>query len=258
LRVETKRSKQISKEILDFNEIDTLLKRLVVAKYMKGCDEIEVHFDSLEKSRIVQDRVDELIGMEIVEQDRRRLLLKDIGGSKEENSETILRRILYLLHSISEESLEAFKKQETNLAYLEDMERNVNKFSEYCIRWVNKYGHLNSQKTAVHYCFLFLLEDLGDDYKKLISYIDQNKLKLSKSLIETYTEMNSYYQNLERLCLKFNLKKAAELANERDGIIKKIERKIADTRSTKEVVILKHFEAITDKIIKISGELATI
>ncbi|MFH1589665.1 MAG: AbrB/MazE/SpoVT family DNA-binding domain-containing protein [archaeon] len=246
------------KETLNLSEHESLLKRIFVSKYLKGVDEIEVEFDSLEKSRLIQKRVDELIGMEVVDQSRNSLTVSDMGTSKEDNFDNIMKRVFYLLNSLSDETLKAVKNKETDLEYLEDLEKNLNKFTDYCFRILNKKGYPDVRKTAVLYCILYLLEEVGDKYKKLVSFIQKNKLKLNQDLIVLFTNINEYNKNMQKLFLKFSFEGAKNLAKERDLIIKSINKKLSFSKVTSEVVVLKHFENITENIIKIMGQLLNI
>ena len=160
LLIQAKAGHRLTKESIDLTGIDSLIKRIVASKYLKGDDEIEIKIDSPEKARLVQKRVNELIGMEIIEQSKDRLLIKDMGGSSEDTFDSIIKRIVYLLNQISDESLKAIKNKETDLEYLEDMELNINRFTDYCFRLLNKKGYSDMKKTSVYYCLLFLLEEL--------------------------------------------------------------------------------------------------
>ncbi len=247
LLISTEKGYKIKKETVDLTNIDALMKRIVASKYLKGADEVEVKVDSPEKSGTIQKRVDEMIGMEIIEQGKDRLLLKDMG-SREDTFDSILKRVLFLLNQVSEESLKAIKNRETGLQYLENMELNINRFTDYCFRLLNKKGHYNIRKTAVYYCILFLLEDLGDHYKKLIHNISENKVRLSNDLIKLYEKIRNYHRNFEKMFLKFSYEEAINLARERDKLIKEINK-------IKQRDIAKHFENIVETIIKIMGQL---
>src|SRR3989338_8139782 len=205
LIIKTESNFKTEKEFLDFTKINKLLKRILASKYTKGTDEIEIKIDSLEKSRIIQKRVDEMIGMEVIEQSKDRLLIKDIQGTNIENFDNILRRVLYLINSLSEESLKSISKKETDLEYLQDIEKNINKFTDYCFRILNKKGYANYKNTSAMYCIIYLLEDLADEYKNLISYINENKIKLNNKLILIYSKIDDYYKNLQKLFLKFSI-----------------------------------------------------
>ncbi|MFH1396505.1 MAG: AbrB/MazE/SpoVT family DNA-binding domain-containing protein [archaeon] len=258
LLISPERTSRTMKDNLEFIKPNRLMRRIVAAKYMKGADEIDIKVGSTAISREIQKRVDQMIGMEIVDQSKDKLLIKSLGISEEDNIETISKRILYLLQSISDESLNAIKNRETDLEYLKDMELNVNKFSEYCFRLLNKKGHPQPSKTASFYCSLFLLEELADEYKKLIDHINDNKVKLNNKLTDIYAKINSYQKSMNKIFLKYNEEKALSLAKEYDIISKDIELELKKTKSVKEAIVLKTFENISHIIIKIMNEFMNI
>lgn len=251
-------TKKLRKKRLDLTKHTNLLNRSVVAEYIKGTDEIEVLLNSPVKARKIQQRAEKLIGLEVIEQDKQRLLLKDLGGVDEENFETVVKRILFLLHTISDETLEAFRSKIITLDYLQNMEDNVNKFAEYGLRLLHKKGHQESKKITFFYCFLFLLEDLGDEYKRLAKTVEEYKITLNPSQIKLFSSINDFYQHLEKLCLKFTHERLLELANEYETIDAQIASALKKARSPKEVMLLKHFEHLLWQMIKISGELLAL
>ncbi len=245
----------IAKETVDLSVVDAMFKRIVASKYLKGSDEIRIKFDSLEKSRIVQKRVDEMIGMEIVEQSKDHLLIKSMGKVSDDSFATILRRVLYLLYSISEESLTAIGRKEKKLEYLKDMEHNVNRFTDYCFRLLAKNTEFETQKVAVYYCVIFLLEELGDAYKALITYIAKEKINLTKKQIDIYSDIVSLHKRLNGVFLKYDLSDIVVIAKMRDSIILGIEKGVRKTKSVQEALLLKYFGDIANLLVKASGEL---
>ena len=258
LIVGAERGDKIERSKLDFSNRSLMIKRIIASRYLKGADEIEVKFDTLEKSRILQKRVDEMIGMEVVEQEKDRMLVKDMSSNKDDSFDSIIRRVFFLLHTISDESLKALDKNETNLQFLEDMELNVNKFTDYCFRILNKKGYEDSRKTSTFYTILYLLEEIGDEYKNVLKYIRKNKLKLSKDLLKTFKKISVYQNDLEKELLDFTFEKATQLALDRDRIIKELDKQIEKSKSVKEVVVISHFKALTEDVVKISGQLLNL
>jgi phosphate uptake regulator len=249
----------VVREIIDLSKYDKLMKRILVSRYLKGNDEIEVIFDTLDKSRIIQRRVDELIGVEIIDQGKDRIIIKDMASAGEDNFENIIKRVLYLLNTLSDESLKTIQEKNTDLEYTSDIEKNINKFTDYCFRILNKKGHSDHKKTAVLYCALFLIEEIADEYKKLNKYITENNMQLNKEFISIYQNINSYNKEMQKLFLKFNFDQAVQIAVERDKIIKEINKQLENSKiKNSEIIILKHFETITEHIIKIMGQLLNI
>jgi len=178
------------------------------------------------------------------------LLLKDISTSAEEDIDAISKRIIYLLQSISDETLNALKKGEKDLEYLEDMEKNINKFTEYCFRVLNKKGY--PKKVGVMYCMIFLFETLGDDYKRLI--IDLERFKTNPKLTALFEKINSYHHDMTRLYLKYTKEKGLALAKVHDGLIVRTSNGLKSANSSA-AIILKDYEHIISTIIRIMNEL---
>lgn len=258
LTITTQKGLHLAKVSVDLTKTDHLLKRLVAAQYLKGCDEIEVRFDTLEKSRIIQKRVDELIGVEVIEQGKDYLLLKDFSGTQENTFDSILRRILHLLRFMSDESLRAFQEKETDLAYVADAEASINKFTDYCFRLLNKKQYPDHARIPCLYTTLFLLELLADEYTHLITYAAQHTMKLSPDFLKIYRHINEYHKNFEHLLLQFTVQDAQALARERDVLVRELQRVQETTKQVKEALFAHRCERIVDIIIQAMGQLLTL
>lgn len=246
--------KQI-KEVLDVTEYDSLIKRIFVSRYLKGADEIEVKFDTLEKSRMLQKRTEELVGMEVISQTKNSIIIKDLGGSSEETFESVVRRIFYIINTLAQESFNAIKKQDRDMEYLEDLEKNLNKFTDYCFRVLSKHGYGDYRKTAVYYTIIFLLEEIGDDYKALVKHIRTKKLVLGKDLVKAYGKLNQYFLEIESLFFEFSFEKAIFAAQNRDDLFKDLDSLKLKAKTINEYVAISYMLSLLDKSVKMMGQL---
>jgi len=247
--VTTEKEDSIERDTLDFTKHDSLIKRILASRYLKGTDEIEVRVNTREKARTVQKRVDEMIGMEVIEQGKERLLIKAMGTGTEDDLDKIMQRVFFLLHTLSEDSLKAMRTGEKDLSYLSDMEENINRFTDYAFRMLNKRGHTNARKTAVIYCTLYLLEEIGDDYKKINKHVEKTKT----NYVSLFERIHNFFLTLEKNFRKFSYDNAINLAKERDSIIKEI-RTLQEGAKKDELIFLSHAENLTDNIIKVMGQ----
>ena len=223
LLVQSDGAPEIKQSTIDLSKHKNILKRIVAGKYLSGDDEITIRVDSLAKSRLIQKRVHEMIGMEVIEQGKDFLKLKDMGSSSDD-FEVIFKRILHLLHTISNEITNNIQECDSEMDYLEDMEFNLNIFTDYAQRLLNKKGHPQPHKTATMHTIVFLLEDIGDQYKSIANQLNHSK-KLTKEEIELFKECNKLYQNVESLLMQPERNKAEAIANLRDKLIKKLNNK---------------------------------
>jgi phosphate uptake regulator len=247
-----------TRETIDLSKLDTLLKRIVSAKYLEGVDELEVKFDSLNKARLIQQRVREMIGMEVIQQGKNHLVIKDISGITENAFDPILRRVFFMISAVADESLHTLKQKETDLAYLEDMEANINRVTDHCFRILNKYGYTEYSKTPVMYTIVMLLEQLGDEYKMFTNYITKNKVVPEPSIIALYDRIQRLFKKFEGLFYEFSYEGAASLAKERDSIVHEIDKKLNGTKSAKETYVLRSLREMTELIVRLMGQTLTL
>ena len=131
--ISTGKGFSMSKAEADLSGLDNLFKRLIAARYVSGYDEIRVKFDKAEQSRIVQKRARDLVGMDVVNQGKDFLILREISKTDEQSFEPMLRRVFLLLLSIAEESESAISRSETKLEHISDMEYNINNLRDFVI-----------------------------------------------------------------------------------------------------------------------------
>lgn len=258
LILKTEKGFEQQSEELDLRPYNHLLKRILAAQYLKGVDEIVVLTNSLKKSRIIQGRVDEFIGMEIVEQGKERLVLKDISTGSEENLDIILKRVVFLMNTLAEESIEAISNKETDLGYIEDIETNLNKFTDYCMRILNRKGHKDFRKRATLYCLVYLIEELGDAYKHLIKFITQEKIVLNKKFVTLFKTIHLLHKEVKELFFSYSHEKAISIAQHHDKIQKAIQDMYKIEKNVSLVRVLGFFEEITSTDVKIMGQLLNL
>ncbi|MEK6822514.1 MAG: AbrB/MazE/SpoVT family DNA-binding domain-containing protein [Nanoarchaeota archaeon] len=258
LLISSGKHEELRRETLDLTELDTLLKRIVAATYLKGADEIEVRVDSVEKARVIQGRVREMIGMEVVQQGRDMLLIKDIAGTTDMAFDPLLRRVFFMINTVAEESTNALRRKETDLAYLADMETNINRFTDHCFRLLNKHGYKVFSQTPVIYTIVLLLEQLADDYKALTSFVTKNKMTVDDDALETLARVHRQFRAFEALFYAFSHDKAAALAQEHDAIMLAIDKRLSSTKSAKDAQVLHMLKSMEHDIIRMMGQALTL
>ena len=165
----------------------------------------------------------------------------------------MLRRSFLFLKSLSKESLDAAKKQDINAlnnVALTDM--NINKFTDFCRRVINKKGSSKFRKTAPIYYIIEELEKIGDDYKDLCNYLVKNKLKLSKNTISMYGKMNDFFDEFYTLFYKFDLNQIKELGERKNQLEKELE-KMFEKVSSKEARVLYYLNSLLERIFNMNG-----
>ena len=204
-----------------------LIWKHFMAVYREGYDEILVRFkpDSetenpfkffsqhkmdlrykkeTEKKKIVEaiERfTSRFIGIEIVEHGNDYVLIKEMGELTSKEFDNSLRRVFLIIQQMADETVEAIKTNNPKiLQHMHDVDINLDKFHDYCIRILNKLSYKETRKTSLLFSTLYILELMGDEFKSISFHLieDFPKAKLTKVLYlaEAIKEQFNLYYDL--------------------------------------------------------------
>src|SRR3989344_2814686 len=169
----------------------------ITSLYRSGYDEIHLDYNNNDYIETIHDVLsNEITGFEIVKQGNNYCVIKDLTGSKDEFN-TALRRIWLLTLDLAGETLSSIKKNNVNnLKNIYFMDNSINKFSNYCLRLLNKKVYVNYSKTPLYYYLIKSLEELADKYKDLYKFYLNNKVKSNdkEKMENLFNEARSTYE----------------------------------------------------------------
>jgi phosphate uptake regulator len=255
LVLSTEKEISLEKCCVNVADLQPMVRRTLFSLYQKGYDEINVTFNSSKEMSLIQFSVTEMIGMEIIDQVRKSISIKELAHPEYTEFDNILRKTFFLILNTSRESLEAAKKGDVDyLNTIAQRDKDVNKFTNFCRRALIKKGHRDFRKTAPMFFIVVELEKIGDVYRDLCWYIANNKIKISKDEAELFGQVNDFFYNLYELFYKFDLKKVPEAGERKDRITIMIEN-LYDKVPKKNMKILFYLNNISESIFDINGPL---
>ena len=230
------------KETYNLSNFDPLINRALISLYIRGVDEIELIFSNAdEQKKLKRQVINELIGFEIINQTQTKVLIKDVTGIDNQDADILIKRIFFILDSMSEELINAIEKKQDAFSVVET-DSNVNKFVNFCLRLLNKKGYKNYSNIKNVYSIVSSFEEIGDIYKR----IALEKIKVDKKQIELILECKNLLKIFEKLFFDFTRDNAKELARKFEFINKK-----ADTKNIIDLSIL----SLAERIIRMNNEL---
>ncbi|MBW2968927.1 AbrB/MazE/SpoVT family DNA-binding domain-containing protein [Candidatus Woesearchaeota archaeon] len=256
------KSNNINIDISNLNS--SLIWYYLTSSYLKGSDEIEIYFKNIQtynprtnkkESTIgaITRITEELIGMEIIKHGKNHCIVKEISKIKSEEYENIQRKIFFLLKNTSQEILNAIEnKEESIFQNIKFIEKNINKFSNYCLRILNKNLALDNTTIASYTRTIYNLEEIGDALIRLTEELILIK-KINSKIIEQIKKLNNlltlfcetYYNptkekltNIYLLHTKIKNEIKKHKKTEITSIIKNISDKIMDSLSSKILIEL--------------------
>lgn len=242
-------------KITDFG---ILAPRVIFALYKKGVDEIKIRFEKPEEIKIVQDALhNETVGYEIVEQESRSCLIKNIS-SNIMGFDTMVRRTFLILLSLAEETYKSIENQDWDgLKNLTTLEESNNRFTTLCRRYLNKVGSSQGQKLGPYYCVVEELEKVADEYKYMINGLTRYKKKhpKSKEIVNAYKVLHQLMKDFYESFYKFDSKKIARMGETRKRFVTQWYDRLDKIEDSQEFALMHHAIVIMQKIFNLLGPL---
>jgi hypothetical protein len=117
---------------------------------------------------------------------------------------------------MAEETLDAIEKGDfSDLIGLHDIDINLDKFHDYCVRVLNKIGNQNGKKSSLLFSTLYILEMAGDEFKNIgIHLINDNNFGESKfeNIKKMVVFMKEQIENYYDLFYKFDEEKVRKIS----------------------------------------------
>ncbi len=137
----------------------------------------------------LQGFVNRFIDFEIVEHGKDHVIIKEMGELTSKEFDNSLRRIFLLIQQMTDDSLEAIKTNNPKIVtHMHDVDINLDKFHDYCIRILNRVGNKEPRKTSLLFSTLYILELMGDEFKNVATHMIHDYQKVKMKNIEHFME----------------------------------------------------------------------
>ncbi|HIJ18240.1 TPA: AbrB/MazE/SpoVT family DNA-binding domain-containing protein [Candidatus Woesearchaeota archaeon] len=220
-----------------------LADRFLARAYQKGYDSIKIRYDKPEVAIAIRNKVNELIGFEVLEHDKNTIYINSISSKLNIDFDTSLKKAFLIMIDMAKICLDAYSrgdaKELENLHY-RDLE--LNKFCYFCLRFMNK-GFRGGFGTHILYYLIEILEDAGDEYKALAQHLSRTPMR-KKSIIAVMQKVNVMSQLAYEFFYTPDKEKAVSAMNLYDEIRGEI-RSLFSTKDISEVAALNCLDTIT-------------
>ena len=242
---------------LDSSDLGIISKHFINYLYQKGYDEIEIKFDSPDVFRQIQKSLSNLLGYEILNQTKNTCIIKSVFDSKKQEFDNILRRTFLILLDMAESCYDTVEKGEySSLDEIKLLEKTNNKLTDFCKRTLSKEGC--EDKCVFLYVIIRDIEKIADSYRNICDiFIANPKVSVSKQSLDLFKEVNSYLRLFYELFYKFDKNKAIIL-HDKKGIMIKKAKKLFETKSKEESVLLHELITLIQLIFDLYGPYITM
>lgn len=216
--------------------------------YIRGEDEMRLHFDNPGIYEAIDDAVSNLLGFQIVEHTAKGCVAKELARGEGEDFDKLLRRIFLILLGIADDGIDAYRKGDIfSLQAMHQRDRSINTLCTFCMRVLNKQQRVDLEHAMHMYTLLTLLEHLGDHYSRL--YRDVTSLQ--PATIKHAQKVASLLRDFYNLFYSFSKEGASALKEKRDSIRASIDRTLEETKNKNDIIALHHLRSIADLVMDI-------
>ena len=187
--------KQSTKEItVDVSGLmPRLADRFMARAYQKCYDKITINFDEPELMLAVKNKVQELMGFEVLNISKNEIEVQVISTQLDLNFDVMLRRAFLILMDMAKTCHDAWKlNDKKSLENIYHQDFDVNRFLYFCLRYLNKSNKIMSFGRSILYYLIESMEDLGDELKELGKNLA--KLKPDKEVLAIINKMNEMFR----------------------------------------------------------------
>src|SRR3989344_5825741 len=169
--------------------------------YQLGYDEIEIEISDDKTLKEINERLPNCIGYEIIDQKNNKIYIKSIVTTLESEFDNMLRKSFLVTDEMIKELINLLEKKEfKKINDVRNLENLNNKFTDICIRILNKKGYKIQSRTFQIYEIIKNTERLADEFKYICDSLDKvNKDKFDKSIILDIKLIHGYFKLFQEL-----------------------------------------------------------
>jgi len=223
----------------DATKFDRFYYNFISYLYHRGYDEVKVTYDNPSVLKTAQQKISDLMGFEIIETGKNYFVIKNVAMALESEFDVILRRVFLMLKSMGPDILESIKAG--NYAHLEEIkliEKTNDKFTDFCIRILNKKGYHDFQKTAFIYSIARNLEKIGDCYAEICSELSKKpkNFRISSDALSFFSDINDYFSLFYESFYKFDSSRISPIFEKSKSLVDRGQKLLDKSKNEKMLI----------------------
>lgn len=195
-------------------EIEVPHERRVIGRFLShfhklGKDTLKIKFENSKSIKFVEKEIQQFIGYEIMEKGDDFCIIKNITGPKEDEFDSILKKMFRLTLFMSDTMFNMFKSGKfKNLSDIARLEATQNKLYSFCQRCINSAGKTKFPNPTFNYLLVQRIEDIGDDLKFIAEhYMTKKEFRPSKETLIFFEDVNNYIKEIYDLYYNYDTNK---------------------------------------------------
>ncbi len=225
-----------------------LVWRYLITAYRKGTETIKVRY-SPNFIETLQVYIKDLVGMAVINQKDNTIVLKDFFYNYSENDlDNMFHRVFNLVREMSKDILVSVKEKDINS--LKDMRHrdfNIGKFTNLCIRILNKNVYQDYNKSLSLYRFISVIEEIGDEYRRIAETYLKDVNDVNKNILGIFDDVNNLFDDYYELYYHHDKNKLIDFHQKSNDVINKLKESYSNRKNI-EIQMLSSLNTILNMI----------
>jgi phosphate uptake regulator len=227
------------KKVISLNEYGVFTKNNLSHLYQLGYDDIEIEFENHTQLEELQSRLPECIGFEIIDQKKNKVYIKCIATTLESEFDTLLRKSFLITNEMAHELMHAIEAHDyRKLKEIRNMESLNNKFTDVCIRILNKKGYKVQKRTMQMYEVIKNIERIADEFKYICDVLIESSKNIDREMLQNFRDAVDYYLTFYEIYYKFSRDLAKKIYDHRRILVKRYSSALLKSKA--EISLLLH------------------
>ncbi len=227
--------------------------------YQLGYDEVEIRFTDPHTLEEVKKRLPNCMGWEIIDQKENKIYIKSIATTLDTEFDQLLRKAFLLTNELARNLAEVLDKQQySRLSEIKELEQLNNKFTDICIRILNKRGYSIPNKTMQIYEIVKSIERIADEFKYICDLFKGHNKKIDADALKLFKEVVEYYLAFYQLFYKFDLELKKKLYLERKKLTQHITQKMETTKGITSIFLHHQLDLVQKTYDGVGGYFALV
>lgn len=253
LLVSTDKESAAPKKEVSVSDYGVFTKNNLSHLYQLGYDEVEIKFDDNHTLEDIKKRLPGCIGFEIIDQKANKVYIKSIATALESEFDMLLRKSFLITNEMAKDVLSTLENQQySKLKEIRNMESLNNKFTDVCIRILNKRGYKVPRRSMQMYEVVKNVERIADEFKYICDLFASYRKKINKDVLDCFGEAIDYYLAFYQMFYKFDAELKKKLYINRGVLVSKYSDRLAQS-SGEEAVFLHNLINIVQKTYEGAG-----
>jgi len=236
-----------------------LIRTIIGNLYKAGYDQIEVFYADKSILKQIQERVNLMMGMEIIKSSDKFCVIKRILKEDPEEFDGVLKKFFQIITNESKEISQEFANNKIpSKENIENFRLSIEKLCDFLKRMITKNTAWDSVKIKQNHIIVRTLEKIAREYIHLSNYIKDNKIKLSKQSLDFFKETNEMLNSFYNHHYKFDLNDSYKQASKKNRLIYHKGYELLEKVPKKEIIVIHHLLNIIRRIWDMEGPLVSL